>query len=128
MDYKAAGEKRILDLHELEELRMSAYKNAKIYKDRTKKWHDKRILKKEFKVGELVLLFNSRQRLFPGKLHSRWSGPYEITEILQNGALEIKSKSNELFTVNGQRLKHYFGPNDSDYYSKLELHEIQPKT
>ena len=128
MDYKAAGEKRILDLHELEELRMSAYENAKIYKDRTRKWHDKRILKKEFKVGELVLLFNSRLKLFPGKLRSHWSGPFEITKVFQSGAVEIKNKSNEIFTVNGQRLKHYFCPSSSDYYSKLALHEIQPKT
>jgi hypothetical protein len=111
MDYKAAGEKRILDLHELEELRTSAYENAKIYKERTQKWHNKRILK-----------------LFPRKICSRWSGPFEITKVFQNGAFEIKNKLNETFTVNGQRLKHYFCPNDSDYYSKLELHEIQSKT
>jgi hypothetical protein len=128
MDYKAAGEKIILDLHELEELRTSAYENAKIYKERTQKWHNKRILKKEFKIGELVLLFNSRLKLFPRKIRSRWSGPFEITKVFQNGAFEIKNKLNETFTVNGQRLKHYFCPNDSDYYSKLELHEIQSKT
>jgi hypothetical protein len=91
MDYKAAGEKRILDPHELEELGMSAYENAKIYKDRTKKWHNKRILIKEFKVGELVLLFNSSLKLFPRKLCSRWSGPYEITKVFQNVAFETKT-------------------------------------
>jgi hypothetical protein len=46
-------------------------------------------LKREFKVGELVLLFNSRLKLFPGKLRSRWSGPFEITKVFQSGAVEI---------------------------------------
>ena len=68
LDHNLAGEKRKLQLSELEELRMNAYENARIYKERTKKWHDKNILKKDFKSGDLVLLFNSRLRVFPGKL------------------------------------------------------------
>ena len=60
MDYAAASEKRVLDIHELEELRLDAYENAKIYKERTNKWHDKCILRREFNEGDLVLLFNSR--------------------------------------------------------------------
>lgn len=105
--YTAADEKRILDIHELEELRQDAYENAKIYKERTKKCHDKRISRKKFKQGDIVLLFNSRLKLFLGKLRSRWSGPFEITNVFPSGAIEIKGKSNEPFTVNEQRLKHY---------------------
>lgn len=60
MDYLAAGEKRILDIHKLEELRRKAYENAIIYKEITKAWHEKKIVKKEFNVGDPVLLFNSR--------------------------------------------------------------------
>ena len=74
LDCQAAREKRLLQLNELEELRNEAYDNARIYKDKTKRWHDQRILRKEFKVRELVLLYNSRLRLFPRKLKSRWSG------------------------------------------------------
>ena len=74
-DMKAAGEKRILDLHQLDELRLDSYENAKLYKERTKRWHDKRILRWQFQVGDWVLLFNSRLRLFPGKLKTRWYGP-----------------------------------------------------
>ena len=64
-DFKAAKEKRLLQLNELEELRNEAYDNARIYEDMNKKWHDPKILRKEFKVGELVLLYNSRLKLFP---------------------------------------------------------------
>jgi hypothetical protein len=107
---------------------LSAYENAQIYKDRTKKWHDRRIIRREFKIGELVLLFNSRLRLFPGKLRSRWAGPFEVTKVFPSGAIEIKSQSNETFTVNGQRLKHYYLPHDGDYYSSLKLDDLPPKT
>ncbi|CAJ2657000.1 unnamed protein product [Trifolium pratense] len=127
-DYQAAGAKRMLELNELDELRLDAYENAKIYKERTKKWHDGHILRKEFKEGELVLLFNSRLRLFPGKLRSRWSGPFKITKVFKNGAVEIKSKSNATFIVNGQRLKHYNFPNDGDHYSSLKLDDLPPET
>ena len=107
INYTAAGEKRILDLHELEELRLDAYENAKIYKERTKKWHDQRLSRKEFNVGDVVLLFNSRLRLFPGKLKSRWSGPFDITRVLPSGAVEITDRNSAPFIVNGQRLKQY---------------------
>ena len=67
---------------ELEECREKAYHSAKIYKDRTKCWHDKRIKPKEFKPGDKVLLFNSRVKLFGGgKLRSKWKGPYISTHL-----------------------------------------------
>jgi len=106
-DPRLAGEKRKLQLSELEELRMDAYENARIYKERTKKWHDKHILKKNFKSGDLVLLFNSRLRLFPGKLRSRWSGPFQVHKVYPYGAIEIFYEKTGPFKVNGQRLKIY---------------------
>ena len=39
-DFKATKEKRLLQLNELEELKNKAYGNARIYKDKTKRWHD----------------------------------------------------------------------------------------
>ncbi|CAM8981775.1 unnamed protein product [Rhodiola kirilowii] len=63
MDMKVAGEKRLLQLHKLDEIRLDSYENARIYKERTKKWHDKRIVRREFNEGERVLLYNSRLRL-----------------------------------------------------------------
>ncbi len=77
-DLKAAGKKRLLQLNELDEIRQDAYENAKIFKEKSKRWHDRLIEKKEIKLGDLVLLFNSRLKLFPGKLKSRWSGPFKV--------------------------------------------------
>ena len=106
-DFKIAREERLLQLNELEELRNEAYDNARIYKDKTKKWHDQRILRKEFREGDQVLLFNSRLRLFPGKLKSKWSGPYTVIAITTFRTVTLKTDAGEEFKVNGHRLKHY---------------------
>ena len=106
-DFKIAKEERLLQLNELEELRNEAYDNAIIYKDKTKKWHDQRILRKEFRAGDQVLLFNSILRLFPGKLKSKWSGPYTVVSSTTFGAVTLRTDAREELKVNGQRLKHY---------------------
>jgi hypothetical protein len=67
---KQAGEKRKLQLNELEELRHDAYENAKLYKERTKAYHDKQLVGKECHVGQKVLIYKSQLRLFLGKLKS----------------------------------------------------------
>ena len=74
-----------------------------------KKWHDQRILRREFKVGDQVLLFNSRLRLFPGKLKSKWSGPFTVVSSTQFGVVTLRTSNHEEFIVNGQRLKYYLG-------------------
>ena len=107
-DLKEAGNVRKLQINELEELRNEAYENAKIYKERTKRYHDKAILRKEFKPGMKVLLYDSRLRLFPGKLRSRWLGPFKVLQVFPHGAVEIENVRNgTVFKVNGQRLKQY---------------------
>ncbi|KAM6580928.1 hypothetical protein CsatA_004702 [Cannabis sativa] len=109
MDLKATGQKRLLQLDELEEFRNEAYENAKIYKERTKRWHDRNLVRKEFQPGQQVLLFNSRLKLFPGKLKSRWSGPFTVIKVFPYGAVELKGEGPNTFKVNGQRLKLYLG-------------------
>ena len=120
-DFKIAREERLLPLNELEELGNEAYDNARIYKDKTKKWHDQRILRKEFREGDQVLLFNSRLRLFPGKLKSRWSGPYTVISSSTFGTATVKTDVREEFKVNGQRLKNY----QSKEERKEELQLVQ---
>ena len=69
----------MLQLSELDQFHNEAYENARIYKEKTKAWHDKHIDRKEFEAGQQVLLFNSRLKLFPGKLKSRWLRPFTVT-------------------------------------------------
>src|SRR6266536_1395424 len=71
---KEVGEKRLLDMHVLGELHNSAYESARLFKEKVKMWHDRKILKQTFTVGDKVLLFNSRLKLFPRKLRSSWEG------------------------------------------------------
>ncbi|XP_061370498.1 uncharacterized protein LOC133313181 [Gastrolobium bilobum] len=94
----------------MDEFRLNAYENAKLYKEQMKTWHDKQILDRQFAVGQQVLLFNSRLKFFPGKLKSRWSGPFKVTKVHLHGAVDISNeKDGTKFTVNGQRLKNYLG-------------------
>ncbi|KAL5540766.1 hypothetical protein UlMin_044089 [Ulmus minor] len=109
LDLEAAGEKRLLQLNELDEFRNQSYENAKLYKEKKKQWHDRKIHPRNFEVGQQVLLFNSRLKLFPGKFKSRWSGPFLITQIFPFGAVELEDKSGRKFKVNGQRVKQYWG-------------------
>ncbi|XP_038907247.1 uncharacterized protein LOC120093025 [Benincasa hispida] len=109
LNLDTAGAQRKLQLNELEEWRLNAYENNKLYKEKTKRWHEQHISKKELVVGEKVLLFNSRLRLFPGKLKSRWSGPFIIKTIFPYGAVELtREDGTNAFKVNGQRVKPYF--------------------
>ncbi|XP_022867252.1 uncharacterized protein LOC111386982 [Olea europaea var. sylvestris] len=85
---KAAGEKRLLQLNEMDEFRLEAYENAKLYKEHTKKWHDMHIQRRKFEVG--------------------WSGPYTITKVFPYGTVEITHESKGTFKVNGQWLKPYW--------------------
>jgi hypothetical protein len=107
LDFEAAGKQRKLQLCLLEELRLDAYESSRIYKEKTKKWHDRHIMRRDFHPGQLVLVYNSRLHLFPGKFKSRWSGPYTVRKVLASGAVEVLSSAGGKITVNGQRLKHY---------------------
>ncbi|CAH9138395.1 unnamed protein product [Cuscuta epithymum] len=126
-DLKEVGDLRKLHLNELDEIRNDAYESAKIYKERTKLFHDKSILRRDFKPGMEVLLYDSRLRLFPGKLKSRWTGPFLIRQVFSHGAIELENpKSGNVFKVNGQRVKRYLKSEDVvEQVECLELREYR---
>ncbi|GJW27151.1 reverse transcriptase domain-containing protein [Tanacetum coccineum] len=103
------GDHRKLQLNELNELHDQAYENSLIYKERTKKLHDSKIKNRIFNVGDRVLLFNSRLKIFSGKLKTRWSGPFTITKVFPYETIELSQPDGPNFKVNGHRMKHYFG-------------------
>jgi len=121
LDLDKAGALRKLQISELEELRNEAYDNARIAKHRTKLFHDKSIHRKIFVSGQKVLLYNSRLHLFPGKLKTRWSGPYIVQKVYPHGAIEVfDPKNGNTFTVNGQRLKPFF----TTEFESQDVHEL----
>ncbi|GJW82958.1 hypothetical protein Tco_0156103 [Tanacetum coccineum] len=108
-DLKTAGDHRKVQINELNELRDQAYDNSLIYKEETKKIHDSKIKNRIFNVGDRVLLFNSRLKIFSSKLKTRWTGPFTVTQVFPYGTIELSQTDRPNFKVNGHRLKHYFG-------------------
>ncbi|RDY06019.1 hypothetical protein CR513_10069, partial [Mucuna pruriens] len=102
---------RELQLQELEELRLEAYENSQIYKQKVKQFHDCQILRKEFRVDQKVLLFNSRLKLITCKLRSKWDGPFVITHVFPYGVVELKDENtNNTLCQNGEYFTNGTGP------------------
>ena len=94
-------------------------------KEKVKRWHDKRIQKREVKVREYVILYNSRFIFFAGKLLSKWEGPYVIEEVYRCGTIKINNaEGTNPKVVNGQRIKHYI----SGTHINVESNVIQTLT
>ncbi|XP_014492345.1 uncharacterized protein LOC106754795 [Vigna radiata var. radiata] len=124
-DPDMAQSKRSNQLLELEEMRLHAYESSKTYKDKVKFYHYRKLIKRTFHPVDLVLLFNSRLKLFPGKLKSKWSGPFVVKCVFQSRAVELKNSNDDdqqrRWIVNGQRLKHYVGGDVKQFASVIML-------
>ncbi|PHU03195.1 hypothetical protein BC332_28446 [Capsicum chinense] len=86
---------RLGQLNEMDEFHLNAYERADLYKERMKKYHDWRIIQQNFQKGNLVLLFNSKLKLFPGKLKSKWSGPFRISQVYSSGVVELENNDGD---------------------------------
>jgi hypothetical protein len=132
MDLKAAGTRGKIQIAELEEWREKAYHNAKLYKERTKRWHNKRIKIRQFELGDKVLLFNSHVHLFGhGKLRSKWEGPYLVLHAADHGAATLQCDDGDTFKANCQYLKLFLEPDPQDFEEVdvldfLELEWLHP--
>ena len=122
-DIKLAGERRLIQLNELDEIRIRAYDNSKLYKERTKAYNDKKILTRTFEPNDQVLLYDSRLTIFPGKLSSRWSCPYTVHSVRPYGTVILKNNNGKPFTVNGQRVKHYWAVAEIPVEKPLDLQD-----
>jgi len=91
-DEIAPGKKRLLKLNELQEMRLKTYEYALIYKHKTKRYHDKNLVARDINFGQLVLLYNSRLKLIPRKLKSKWSGPFLVKSVSPHGADELMGR------------------------------------
>nr|GEZ39822.1 reverse transcriptase domain-containing protein [Tanacetum cinerariifolium] len=96
-DLKTAGDHRKVQLKELNELHDQAYENSLIYKDKTKKIHNSKIKNHVFNVGDRVLLFNSRLKIFSGKLKTRWTGPFSVVHVFPYKTIELSQADGSNF-------------------------------
>ncbi|XP_071730869.1 uncharacterized protein [Rutidosis leptorrhynchoides] len=120
LDLERAKEKRVMQMHKLEEFRLEAYDNSLAYKENTKRWHDARLKgPKNFYPNDKVLVFNSCFNFSPSKLKSRWTGPYIVKRAYPTGYVELYGNGNT-FKVNGHRLKVY-----RDDINAIELNNIK---
>jgi len=127
-DPNVASEHRKLQLHELEELRFQAYENSKLYMQRVKIYHDKKLPKRVFQPDQRVLLFNPRLRLFPGKLKSKWTGPFIINEVMPHGAMILEDPTTKrTWTVNDNRIKHYLGGDIERLNTLVQFRKPEPQ-
>ncbi|XP_072076665.1 uncharacterized protein [Arachis hypogaea] len=99
---------RKLQLEELECLRLETYENSKFYKKKAKTFHEQNIRRKSFKIGDEVMVYNSRLRLMPGMLRSRWDGPFKVVDVKPYGVVEVVHPINgTTFKNNSHRVKPY---------------------
>jgi hypothetical protein len=125
MDYDVFGIARKLQLQELEEIRNDAYENARIYKEKTKSLYDQMITRKEFHVGDKVLIYHLHLKLFPGKLHSRWIRLFVISNVFSYGAVEITSlETNKVLKVNEHCLKPFYESWTTEITASMKLIEL----
>nr|GEX38229.1 reverse transcriptase domain-containing protein [Tanacetum cinerariifolium] len=96
-DLTVANDHRKAQLNELNEIRDHAYENSLIYKEKSKRIHESKIKNHVFNIGDRVLLFNSRLKIFSGKLKTRWSGPFTIAKVFSYGTVEL-SQANGLIS------------------------------
>ena len=107
-DLQGAKNLRKFQLNELEELRNEACVSTRNYKEMMKLFHDKSIVRKNFEKNQQVLLYDSRLHKFPGKLKTRWDGPFIVRKVFNHGVVEVEdSRDGRILKVNGQRLKSY---------------------
>ncbi|GJS12746.1 reverse transcriptase domain-containing protein [Tanacetum coccineum] len=108
LDLMKARANQFLQINELDEVRLDAYESSISYKERTKRWHDKRIkAPTNYERGDTVLLFNLCLRLFLDKLNSRWYEPFSVCKDMKNGVIKLYDEDGNEFNVNKQRVKPY---------------------
>jgi hypothetical protein len=101
---------RLLQLQKLEEDRMYALEETERQQAKRSKKYNAKMKPVVIEEGNLVLMFDNRYTLFPGKFHTRWVGPFTAKKIYHNGLVQLEDMDgDELETrINGSRLKKYF--------------------
>nr|GEV77955.1 reverse transcriptase domain-containing protein [Tanacetum cinerariifolium] len=121
MDLITQPERKV-QINELNELLDQAYENSLIYKEKSKRLHDSKIKNRVFNIGDRVLPFNSRLKIFYGKLKTHWSGLFTIFQVFPYGTVEFSQPDEPNFKVNGHRLKHYFGEDITNISENVKTH------
>ncbi|CAM6082642.1 unnamed protein product [Calypogeia fissa] len=114
MGEKESLKEKAYQLENLEETREQSARRLEHQQDKAKRYFDKHLKPKLLEKGDLVLMYDSRYIHFPGKLHTRWLGPYKVSKVFENGSIEVATLEEEVYPVrvNHDRLKKYFEQKD----------------
>lgn len=112
MDLSEAQINRLHQINELDEIRLLALQHMALIHQQKTKWHDALIKRKIFHEGDWALLYDSRFQDFPGKLQTRWLGPYKIQKLHDNGTITLATIDgySYSFKANGHRVWIYHKP------------------
>ncbi|GKB20519.1 reverse transcriptase domain-containing protein [Tanacetum coccineum] len=108
-DLVTVGDHRKVQMNELNELRDQAYENSLIYKEKTKRIHESKIKNRVFNVGDRVLFLSSRLKIFSGKLKTRWTGPFTVTQVFPYGTVELSQTDGPNFKVGDEAVHKELG-------------------
>ena len=103
LDVTTTIDQRLFDLNKLEEERSTAIYHQQVQKQQQKAWHDRNLRKKNISIDDMALLYDSRVKGKPKKLHTAWMGPYIVEEINANDSKRLKTLQGRVFAkvVNG---------------------------
>ena len=109
LDYNVVLRARLEKLLTLDELRQRAVWCQQIVQNRRKNWHDKHIKPREYKKGDLVLLYQSRLGPKKPNLTIAWAGPYQIDWVYTNGSVKLMDLQGLALPgfYNASKIKHY---------------------
>jgi hypothetical protein len=110
MDDTSVVRERLARMVKLEEDRFVAGFHQHVQKEREKAYHDINIKKKEFKQGDMVLVYDNKFIKYPRKFITHWLKPYEVAYVKKGGVAQFKTLKGEWKEglVNGIRLKVYY--------------------
>ena len=118
-------EERLAQFVQMEEDRFIAGFHQNVEKQRQKSWHDRHITTKQFKVGGLVMMYDSKFLKHLGKLKTHWLGPYVVVHITEVGTVKLHKLDGTPVAgmINGSQLKPYL----DDCDTVLQSHDVQEK-
>eukprot|EP00253_Pinus_taeda_P031367 PITA_31367 len=124
LDLTEAQINRLQQINELDEIRLSTLQDTALFQQQRAKWHDALVKNKVFHEGDWALLYDSKFQDFPGKLQTRWLGPYEILKVHDNGTLTLMNIDGfgYAFKANGHRVRLYHKPLTQESFCQ-QLHE-----
>lgn len=91
---------RLKKYNKMDEFRICSYKSSTLYEEKMKLYHKPKIKKRDLIASDMILLFDSRIKLFQGKLKSRWKDTYRVVTVFAFDAIVLENKKGMGIKIN----------------------------